>query len=81
MKQIAFIFLLIIATSFAAIPEAQAQCAMCSINAEQGTKNGNTQGKGINDGVLYLMAMPYLLIASIGVLWYMKYRKRTLRHD
>lgn len=81
MKQIAFIFLLIIATSLAVVPEAQAQCAMCSINAEQGTKNGNTQGNGINDGVLYLMAMPYLLIASIGVLWYMKYRKRTLRHD
>ncbi len=81
MKKIAFVFLFIITTCMAVLPEAKAQCAMCAINAEQGTKNGNTQGNGINDGVLYLMALPYLLIASVGILWYMKYRKKTLRHD
>ena len=53
---------------------ASAQCAMCTINAEQGVKNGNTQAKGINSGVMYLMAIPYLLIAGLGVLWYKKYR-------
>ena len=56
---------------------ANAQCAMCTINAEQGTKNGNTQAKGINSGVIYLMAIPYLLISGMGVLWYMKYRKKS----
>lgn len=56
------------------ISTASAQCAMCTINAEQGVKNGNTQAKGINSGVLYLMAIPYLMIAGLGVLWYKKYR-------
>ncbi len=81
MKKIAFVVLFIFATSIAILPEAKAQCAMCAINAEQGTKNGNTQGNGINDGVLYLMAIPYLLIASVGILWYIKFRKKTLSHD
>ena len=49
---------------------------MCTISAEQGTKNGNTQGKGLNDGIIYLLVIPYLLIAGIGILWYRNYRKR-----
>jgi amino acid transporter len=81
MKKIAFIFLFIFVTAISIQPAAKAQCAMCTINAEQGTKNGNTQGKGINDGVLYLMALPYLLIAGLGVLWYVRYHKKSLSHD
>lgn len=50
---------------------------MCTINAEQGTKNGNTQGKGLNNGIIYLLAIPYLLITGIGLLWYRNYRKKT----
>jgi hypothetical protein len=81
MKKIAFIFLFILVTVASHIPSANAQCAMCTINAEQGTKNGNTQGKGINSGVLYLMAFPYLILGGVGVLWYVKYRKKSLKHD
>ena len=81
MKKIAFIFLFILVTTFAISPAVKAQCAMCSINAEQGTKNGNTQGNGLNDGVLYLMAFPYLIIIGLGVLWYVRYRKKSLSHD
>ncbi|MCY1550689.1 hypothetical protein D9M68_869600 [compost metagenome] len=49
---------------------------MCTVNAEQSTKNGNTQGKGLNDGIVYLLALPYLLIGGIGVIWYRNYRKK-----
>lgn len=51
-----------------------AQCAMCSLNAENSTKEGNTQGKGLNDGILFLLAIPYLVAGGIGYLWYKKYR-------
>jgi hypothetical protein len=50
---------------------------MCTLNAEQGSKNGNTQTKGINDGVLYLLAIPYVLIAGVGIIWYKNYRKKN----
>ncbi len=49
---------------------------MCTISAEQGTKNGNTQGKGLNSGIIYLLVIPYLLIAGVGILWYKNYRKK-----
>ena len=81
MKKATFIFLFVMLTAITINPVVKAQCAMCSINAEQGTKNGNTQGKGLNSGVLYLMAFPYLIIVSLGVLWYVKYRKKNLSHD
>ncbi len=52
-----------------------AQCAMCSLNAQNSTTNGNTQGNGLNDGILFLLAIPYLIALGIGILWYTKYRK------
>ncbi|HWW39939.1 MULTISPECIES: hypothetical protein [unclassified Pedobacter] len=83
MKRIAFVFVFILLSTIAVQHTASAQCAMCTISAEQGVKNGNTQSKGLNTGVLYLMAIPYLLIGGLGVLWYVKYRKKTmtLKHD
>lgn len=58
-------------------PKAQAQCSMCSANAEMSVKNGNTQGTGLNTGILYLLAIPYLLFTGVGALWYLKYRKKN----
>lgn len=74
----AFVFLCVLAFCFAFTPNVQAQCSMCTVNAEQGSKNGNTQTKGINDGVIYLLSIPYLLIAGVGFIWYKNYRKKAL---
>ena len=84
MKKLLYILLLLMITSIGQSSKVQAQCAMCTISAEQGVKNGNTQSKGLNTGVLYLMAIPYLLIGSLGALWYFKFRKKStpsLGHD
>ena len=74
-KRAIFILFLLV-SSFAIAPKASAQCSMCTISAEQGSKNGNTQSKGINDGIIYLLVFPYILIAGIGILWYRNYRKK-----
>ena len=76
MKKIifAFVFLFFVNTTGNFL---YAQCSMCSISAEQGTKNGNTQGKGLNSGIIYLLVIPYLLITSTGILWYRNYRKKN----
>ncbi|MEE1946036.1 hypothetical protein VRU48_13020 [Pedobacter sp. KR3-3] len=73
----ALLFLFFLAIGFAFTPNAKAQCSMCTINAEQGTKNGNNQTKGINDGVVYLLSIPYLLIVGVGLIWYKNYRKKA----
>lgn len=71
------------ATLSVAVPHrADAQCAMCSLTAENATENGNTQGKGLNKGILFLLAIPYLAAVGVGVLWYKKYRsKKTVDVD
>lgn len=57
--------------AFSAIPaDLSAQCPMCRMSAESNLKNGGTEGQGLNSGILYLLAMPYLMIATIGILWW-----------
>jgi len=55
--------------------DVQAQCPMCRMSAESNLKNGGTDGRGLNAGILYMLSMPYLLVASIG-LWWWKNRKK-----
>ena len=51
------------------------QCPMCRLSAEQNLKDGGTAGKGLNKGILYMLTLPYILVASLGFIWY-KNRKR-----
>jgi len=78
MKKKAIFILFILALTFTVNLNVQAQCSMCTINAEQGVKNGNTQTAGLNTGVLYLLAIPYLMALIVGVVWYKKYRKKNI---
>lgn len=47
-----------------------AQCAMCRAVLE--SEEGKTTAEGINNGIVYLMAIPYILV---GVLFYFVYKK------
>lgn len=55
---------------------ALAQCPMCKTAVESGMKEGHTKGRGLNDGILYLLATPYLAIAVVGGAWYYKNKKK-----
>lgn len=61
-----------------AVPELSAQCPMCKIAAESNLKNGGSQGKGLNLGILYMLATPYLLIGGIGFFWWKNRKKEKL---
>lgn len=52
-----------------AVVDAEAQCAMCKSVVESNLENGDSIGRGLNDGILYLMAMPYIALAIIAFLW------------
>ncbi|MFT5166644.1 MAG: hypothetical protein ACI8P3_001876 [Saprospiraceae bacterium] len=52
-----------------------AQCPMCKMSAEQNLKDGGTAGKGLNKGIFMMLAMPYLLVGTMGVLWYRNRKK------
>ena len=49
----------------------EAQCAMCRAVLE--SDESGQAAKGINNGIMYLMVFPYLLIAGVG---YAIYRSR-----
>ena len=55
-----------------------AQCSMCTATVESNLKSGGTTGSGLNGGIMYLLAVPYLAMAAIGILWYKKYRKKNV---
>ncbi len=56
--------------------DAQAQCPMCKQNVQTARKAGNNNvGNGLNDGILYLLAAPYLLGGAVAFAWYRAYRK------
>lgn len=82
MKRVLFLLVLTCSISLSSPAPAQAQCAMCSLTAQNATENGNQQGKGLNDAILFLLAMPYLAALGIGILWYKRYRtKKNVRID
>lgn len=49
-----------------ALPQfSEAQCAMCKASVESSQGQANSVAGGINKGILYLMAVPYLLLMFI----------------
>ena len=52
------------------------QCAMCRASMENSiSENSESFGTSLNTGILYLFAMPYLMVAIIAYLWYRGSRK------
>ncbi len=62
---------IIVLLTFTVFPlMAEAQCAMCRAVVE--SEIGGNTAEGINNGIVYLMAIPYILV---GGLFYFVYKK------
>ncbi|WP_367772147.1 hypothetical protein AB3G33_01610 [Flavobacterium sp. WC2421] len=53
-----------------------AQCAMC--RAALGGEGNKAQAQAVNDGIVYLMVIPYLLVALLGYAIYRMRKKKKL---
>ncbi len=53
---------------------AEAQCAMCRAVLE--SEGSQASAKGINDGILYLMIFPYILMGGIAYFIYRSFRNK-----
>ena len=58
-----------------------AQCPMCRAAAETNLAQGGTEGKGLNKGILYMLSLPYLLVATIGFIWWRNKKKESKAID
>jgi len=52
-----------------------AQCAMCRAVLE--SEDGGVKAEAVNDGIVYLMAFPYILVAIVGYVVYKSRLKKT----
>jgi hypothetical protein len=62
------------------VDTAYAQCPMCKMSAESNLKNGGTAGRGLNAGILYMLALPYTLVGTIGFIWW-RHNRRNKGED
>lgn len=70
-------FLLLLIISVVATSNSFAQCAMCRATLETNVSNGSQEqlASTLNFGIMYLFAAPYLLVATVGYIWYKQSRK------
>ena len=52
-----------------------AQCALCKANAESSIQDGDKTASGLNAGIMYLLIIPYALVAGLGYWWWTRMRK------
>jgi hypothetical protein len=53
------------------------QCAMCKASVESNIENNEeVVGKGLNDGIIYLMSIPYLVLGGIGFMIYKNWKSK-----
>ena len=75
-----FKIIVLFAMSFLVSLGASGQCAMCRASVENNVSNGDASiGAGLNNGILYLVVMPYLMAGIIGYLWYRASKKKKAR--
>lgn len=67
-KFLVFAFLLLCSVG------ASAQCAMCRASLE--SSNGSIKPEAVNDGIVYLMVLPYFAVALVGYAIY-RLRKKS----
>ena len=58
---------------FAFADTAEGQCVMCKAVAEDSAEDGGL-GAGLNKGILYLMAVPYILLSALFFVIYKKWK-------
>jgi len=76
MKKILFITILVATLLLVIDQDIFAQCAMCRATVENNLNSGASSiGAGLNSGILYLMAFPYVLLSIVAFVWYRTYRK------
>ncbi len=66
-------FKILILIYFFNLTDLFSQCAMCRAVLE--TQEDQSVSAGLNDGIIYLMAIPYIVVALIGFIIYKKFKK------
>ena len=80
MNKSIYIGILIILVMMISPTLADAQCAMCNATASTATENNKEAALALNSGILFLMAIPYLLLSTILIIW-LKFRQDKINEQ
>ena len=69
--------IILFAVTFLSTINLNAQCAMCKAVVESNLKEGGSVRAGLNNGILYLMAMPYVAALLFGIFYFLQKRRGT----
>lgn len=73
MQKVKLFFLIFFLTPFFSYT----QCSMCRAVAESSQNSGSSIANGLNTGILYLMAFPYILLLFGLISLYFRKKKAT----
>jgi len=73
--------LIVFGLIFLSIKPVKAQCAQCAATVASNAKSGDNVARGLNKGIMFLLAAPYLAVAVVGGVWYKKYRRKNVNLD
>lgn len=51
-----------------------AQCAMCKQVVDSGNQNGSSVAKGLNNGILYLLTIPFLAVGTVSYAFWRRWK-------
>jgi len=72
------LFLILFCLMLISVKHVEAQCAQCAATVESNAKSGGTTANGLNKGILFLLAAPYLAVGVVGFVWYKKFRRKNV---
>lgn len=75
---ITVLFFIVFGLIMISVEPIKAQCAQCAATIESNAKSGDKTANGLNKGILFLLAAPYLAVAAVGIVWYKKYRRKNI---
>lgn len=59
--------------------EISAQCPMCKASVESSRELGTKSvGNGLNTGILLLLCSVYVIVLTVGILWYRNFKRASL---
>lgn len=73
-----FVFVFAFGLFMANHTPAKAQCSICTSNVATNKANGGKTANGLNHGIVYLLAAPYLAVCVVGYVWYKKFRRKNV---
>jgi len=72
------LFFIVFGLMIVSVKPVKAQCAACAAAVASNAKSGDTTVNGLNKGILFLLAAPYIAVGAVGYIWYKKYRRKNV---